>query len=81
MYIIYTHPMCTDSEKIKSLLKEKNMPFKEEVLESSMDIKNFQSQSGHETIPQVYHNGGSPFASGTLVHVGGYEELAKILEK
>ena len=81
MYIIYTHPMCTDSEKIKSLLKEKNMPFKEEVLESSMDIKNFQTQSKLETIPQVYHNGGSPFASGTLVHIGGYEELAKLLER
>ena len=57
------------------------MPFKEEVLESSMDIKNFQAQSKLETIPQVYHNGGSPFASGNLVHIGGYEELARLLEK
>ena len=57
------------------------MPFKEEILESSMDIKNFQAQSKLETIPQVYHNEGSPFASGTLVHIGGYEELARLLEK
>ena len=57
------------------------MPFKEEVLESSTDIKNFQTQSKLETIPQVYHNEGSPFASGTLVHIGGYEELAKLLER
>lgn len=67
---VFTRQNCRYSELARDLLRKRNMPFEELVLNEGFSIKTVKALSGSTKLPQVFING---------KHIGGAEDLKKHL--
>ena len=71
--IIYTSSLCGFCYRAKSLLKKKNIPFKEiDIdLDYSKRIEMIKKSGGRTSVPQIFFND---------LHIGGCDDLYKLEE-
>ena len=69
-WTIYTRPDCSFCELAKIIMTEQGIEFQENNLSEDKDRRWFKGQ-GFETVPQIFDAADN--------HVGGYEELKKLL--
>ncbi len=70
---LVTSPNCSYCHAAKSLLQQRNLPYREiDLLQDSELAGQLLAQSGRRTVPQIFINQ-SP--------IGGYTELAELLSR
>ena len=67
MYKIYTQINCEYCDKAKVLLKEKNLKYKEILVNDDEEAKSFLKERNLKTVPQIWRED---------IHIGGWTELA-----
>lgn len=65
MYTVRTKPGCTYCTQAKELLKQKGLPFEEELYGNSMMIEEFVAE-GFRTFPQIWDGDH---------YIGGFDQL------
>ena len=70
--IVYTKTYCPYCDRAKDLLKRKNAPYKEVLLQSQQEFNELKQKTGMMTVPQIFINGDL---------VGGYSELSDLDQK
>ena len=71
MYKIYSKSGCIFCDAAMDLLNKKNIQFKEIKVHLDEDAMNLFRQRKWSTVPQIFDDKGT--------HIGGYEDLKKIL--
>ena len=72
--VIYTSSLCGFCYRAKSLLKRKNIPFKEIDIDLEFEKRNemIKKSNGKSTVPQIFYKNN---------HVGGCDDLFKLEEE
>ncbi len=72
--VIYTSSLCGFCYRAKSLLKRKNIPFKEIDIDLDFEKRNemIKKSKGISTVPQIFYKND---------HVGGCDDLFKLDEE
>lgn len=68
---IYSKTVCPYCDMAKNYLKSKNISFREINIENDTDAREFITNQGHRTVPQIYYNG-------KLLVEGGWTGLSKM---
>ena len=73
MLTIYSKNNCPFCTQAKSLLKSKNIDFREVKIDEDVSAKDFVLGQGHRTVPQIY-------LGNKLFVEGGFHGLSKLTE-
>ncbi len=71
MITIYSKAQCQFCDMAKSLLKSKDIPFKEIRVDEDAEAMSFIKAEGHRSVPQIYKDG-------KLFVKGGYQGLKQL---
>ncbi len=73
MLTVYSKNNCPFCTQAKSLLKSKNVDFREVKIDEDVSAKDFVLGHGHRTVPQIY-------LGDKLFVEGGFQGLSKLTE-
>ena len=68
---VYSKKHCTFCDQAKALLKRKDIPFEEIKIDENEQAREFITEQGHRTVPQIYFQG-------KLFVEGGFQGLSKL---
>lgn len=71
MIQVYSKNNCPFCDRAKALLELKGLQYEEIRVDLDPTARQFLLNSGHRSVPQIYHNG-------ELLVEGGYNGLAKL---